>query len=36
MKVTLSFDNGPDPEVTGNVLDVLGAAGVRSTFFVIG
>ena len=36
MKVTLSFDNGPDAEVTEHVLDVLGAAGVRSTFFVIG
>ena len=36
MKVTLSFDNGPDPEVTERVLDVLGAAGVRATFFVIG
>jgi peptidoglycan/xylan/chitin deacetylase (PgdA/CDA1 family) len=36
MKVTLSFDNGPDPEVTEHVLDVLGAAGVRATFFVIG
>lgn len=36
MKVTLSFDNGPEPEVTDHVLDVLGTQGVRATFFVIG
>jgi peptidoglycan/xylan/chitin deacetylase (PgdA/CDA1 family) len=34
--VTLSFDNGPDPDVTPRVLDSLAARGVRSTFFVIG
>ena len=36
MKITLSFDNGPEPQITDHVLDVLGAEGVRSTFFVIG
>jgi peptidoglycan/xylan/chitin deacetylase (PgdA/CDA1 family) len=36
VKVTLSFDNGPEPEVTDHVLDVLGRQGVRSSFFVIG
>ena len=36
MKITLTFDNGPEPEVTDHVLDVLGAERVRSTFFVIG
>ena len=36
MKVTLSFDNGPEPEITDHVLDALRAARVRSTFFVIG
>jgi len=36
VKITLSFDNGPEPGVTDRVLDVLGAADVRSTFFVIG
>jgi peptidoglycan-N-acetylglucosamine deacetylase len=35
MKVTLSFDNGPT-EATANVLDILAANGVRSTFFVVG
>ena len=36
MKVTLSFDNGPEPEVTDQVLDVLSAHHARATFFVIG
>jgi peptidoglycan-N-acetylglucosamine deacetylase len=36
VKITLSFDNGPEPGVTEHVLDVLGGAGLRSTFFVIG
>lgn len=34
--LTLSFDNGPTPDVTPCVLDVLARRGVRSTFFVIG
>ena len=34
--VTLSFDNGPEPGVTGAVLDVLAARGAAATFFVIG
>jgi peptidoglycan/xylan/chitin deacetylase (PgdA/CDA1 family) len=34
--LTLSFDNGPAPEVTTLVLDVLARRGVKSTFFVIG
>lgn len=34
--VTLSFDNGPDPEITPLVLDILGRRGLRSTFFVLG
>jgi|SRR5689334_15909344 len=36
MKVTLTFDNGPEPDVTDQVLDVLRAEGIRATFFVIG
>lgn len=34
--VTLSFDNGPEPQVTPAVLDVLRRRGLRATFFVIG
>lgn len=34
--VALSFDDGPDPEVTPRVLDQLEAARVKATFFVIG
>jgi peptidoglycan/xylan/chitin deacetylase (PgdA/CDA1 family) len=35
-RVTLSFDNGPDPEVTPRVLDVLRARGIKAHFFVLG
>jgi peptidoglycan/xylan/chitin deacetylase (PgdA/CDA1 family) len=35
-EVTLSFDNGPDPEVTPGVLEVLRRRGLRATFFVVG
>ena len=34
--VTLSFDNGPEREVTPAVLETLAEAGVLATFFVIG
>ena len=34
--LTLSFDNGPEPEVTPHVLDVLSGRGIKVTFFVIG
>ncbi|HET7922118.1 MAG TPA: polysaccharide deacetylase family protein [Gammaproteobacteria bacterium] len=34
--VALTFDDGPDPVVTPQVLDVLAEAGARATFFVIG
>ena len=34
--LTLSFDNGPTPDVTPFVLDVLARRHVKSTFFVIG
>jgi len=34
--ITLSFDNGPEPEVTPQVLDTLRRHGIRSTFFVVG
>lgn len=35
-EVGLTFDDGPDPEVTPRVLDLLDAAGARATFFCIG
>lgn len=34
-RVALTFDDGPDPEVTPQVLDLLDAAGARATFFCI-
>jgi peptidoglycan-N-acetylglucosamine deacetylase len=34
-EVALTLDDGPDPAVTPAVLDLLAAAGVRATFFVI-
>ena len=35
-RLTLSFDNGPHPDVTPGVLDALAAADARATFFVCG
>jgi len=34
--VTLSFDNGPHPEFTPFVLDILARHDIRTTFFVVG
>ncbi len=34
--VTLSFDNGPEPDVTPFVLDVLARRSICTTFFMIG
>lgn len=34
--VALTFDDGPDPEVTPRVLDLLDRHGARATFFCIG
>ena len=34
--VSFTFDDGPDPEVTPKVLDVLREEGVKAAFFVIG
>jgi peptidoglycan/xylan/chitin deacetylase (PgdA/CDA1 family) len=34
--VALTFDDGPSPEHTPKILDMLDEAGVRATFFVIG
>lgn len=35
-RIALTFDDGPDPEWTPQVLDVLKAHGVPATFFAIG
>ena len=35
-KVVLTFDDGPDPKVTPQVLDVLDSYGVKAYFFVTG
>lgn len=34
-EVALTFDDGPDPQVTPAVLDMLDGAGARATFFCI-
>jgi peptidoglycan/xylan/chitin deacetylase (PgdA/CDA1 family) len=34
-EIALTIDDGPDPEVTPQVLDLLDAAGQRATFFCI-
>jgi peptidoglycan/xylan/chitin deacetylase (PgdA/CDA1 family)/SAM-dependent methyltransferase len=34
--VALTFDDGPDPQVTPRVLDLLDRHGVKAAFFVIG
>jgi peptidoglycan/xylan/chitin deacetylase (PgdA/CDA1 family) len=36
LKVTLTFDNGPEPNVTEDVLAVLEKQHIRATFFVLG
>lgn len=35
-RVALTFDDGPDPQRTPAVLDLLARQGVRATFFVVG
>lgn len=35
-EITLTFDDGPEPEVTPQVLDLLDACQVKATFFCIG
>ncbi|NPV89154.1 MAG: polysaccharide deacetylase family protein [Firmicutes bacterium] len=34
--VAITFDDGPNPEVTPQVLDVLDRAGVKAVFFLVG
>jgi cellulose synthase/poly-beta-1,6-N-acetylglucosamine synthase-like glycosyltransferase/peptidoglycan/xylan/chitin deacetylase (PgdA/CDA1 family)/spore germination protein YaaH len=35
-KIALTFDDGPDPDWTPQILDILKAKGVKASFFVIG
>lgn len=35
-EIALTIDDGPDPDATPRVLDLLDAAGVRASFFCIG
>jgi len=35
-RVSLTFDDGPNPDATPRVLDALGEAGVKATFFLLG
>ncbi len=35
-RITLTFDNGPDPVTTPKVLDILARRNIKSTFFVVG
>ncbi len=35
-EVAITIDDGPDPDVTPKVLDLLGAANAKATFFCIG
>lgn len=36
LKVALTFDDGPNPYATPQILDIFGEEGVRGTFFLIG
>jgi len=36
MEIALTFDDGPDPDVTPRVLDLLDAHAARATFFCVG
>ena len=36
MRGTLTFDNGPDPDVTPRVLDLLGRRSITAHFYVLG
>lgn len=35
-EVALTFDDGPNPEITPHVLDMLDAAGAKASFFCVG
>lgn len=35
-EIALTFDDGPDPEITPRVLDLLDASGQKGSFYVVG
>jgi peptidoglycan-N-acetylglucosamine deacetylase len=35
-QVAITFDDGPDPQWTPKILDILKAANVKATFFIVG
>ena len=35
-KIALTFDDGPHPRITREILSVLDEYGIKATFFVIG
>jgi peptidoglycan/xylan/chitin deacetylase (PgdA/CDA1 family) len=35
-RVSLTFDDGPNPDATPRILDALGEQGVKATFFILG
>src|SRR5207245_10950775 len=35
-QVAITFDDGPDPEWTPKILDILKAANVKAAFFLVG
>jgi peptidoglycan-N-acetylglucosamine deacetylase len=35
-QVSISFDDGPDPQWTPQILDILKASGVKASFFMVG
>lgn len=35
-KIALTFDDGPDPEWTPKILDILKERGIKAAFFIIG
>jgi peptidoglycan/xylan/chitin deacetylase (PgdA/CDA1 family) len=36
MKIALTFDDGPHPRYTSQILDLLDSYGIKATFFVVG
>ena len=36
MKIALTFDDGPHPRCTNQILDILAKYGVKATFFMVG